>query len=174
MNFSHLFTLGQVAPPGAPSMMELLLVSVVPTVVGLLLFLFGIKAEESGASKFIKWIAIVPLLVGVFVGYDYWAKVTGELGDFYRANYLINRKIVFYHMALYLPIAGLLGIGVWSYFLRRKGERPTPMPQEDAVTEEEEEYYEEEEYVDDEPLDEEFEEEYVEDESPEEEPPPKR
>ncbi|HRF60154.1 MAG TPA: hypothetical protein PLH94_09605 [Fimbriimonadaceae bacterium] len=167
----NLFTstpLAQVAPAGAPSNVELLLVSIVPTVVGLLLFWFGIKAEESGAAKFIKWIALVPLLVGLFIGYGYWQQVTGDLGDFYRANYLINRKVVFFHLAFYLPIVGLVGLGVWTFLLKRKGERA---PTEEEVYEEE--YFEEEEYVDEEPLEEVDEEVYVEDETPEDEPPAK-
>ena len=47
---------------------ELMMMALLPALAAVLFFWFGLKMQFNGKSPMIKWVAILPLIIGVFIG----------------------------------------------------------------------------------------------------------
>lgn len=154
---------------------ELLGVCLGPAVLGLLMFAFGLAGERSGMVKGgIKWLALVPLGIGLIMGWDYLKTVSGELGQTFIMLNMIDKKVWLYRMAFYFPLIVTIALPVWAHFSARnrslaEDEAVIDAQEEDAGYEEEEEY----EVAGDEEFDE-FDDEDDEEEEEDDEPDPRR
>lgn len=126
---------------------ELFGVAFGPFIVGIALFFFGVVGQRAGAFKpGIKWLGLVPLVIGVVIGWDYFQKVSGPEGDAFVMLNMIEKKKTLYQLAFILPIVGLILLPVMNHFMLR---RPS-LAQDEFVDHEEvvdagfEEEYEEE------------------------------
>lgn len=148
MNF---FRIGLAQVDVQASTTELFGVVLGPLVLGVLMFLFGLLGERAGIVKpGIKWLGMVPLLIGMLIGWDYFKKVTGEEGQTFVMLNMIEKKRFLYYGAFIAPLIGAIALPIWAILAKR---RPRPLTEDEAVLDEEyedagedEEYYEEDEF----------------------------
>jgi len=100
---------------------ELFGVAFGPFIVGIALFFFGVMGQRAGAFKpGIKWLGLVPLVIGVVIGWDYFQKVSGPEGDAFVMLNMIEKKKLLYQLAFILPIVGLILLPVMNHFMLRR------------------------------------------------------
>jgi len=99
-------------------MMDVLLWPVLLTALGIGIFFFGLWLERKGKRAPWKWAAVVPVLVGAYVGYPY-ASILYSDPELYKAQHLAfgEKKLYASHYgALFIPILGLIGLVLLHFF----------------------------------------------------------
>lgn len=92
----------------------LITVCVVPTLIAVVLFFVFMKGELKGWAKTLKWVAMLPLIVGAFLGIGPMSAMNDEL---YRAQYGAGPRAKMLHYGgVVIPILAaiaLVGLGIW-------------------------------------------------------------
>ena len=98
---------------------ELMGIALGPLLLAVILFWIGVKLQNSGKPHWIKWIALVPLAVGLIMGI---APLQAFYGDpMYQQYYGGTWKKGAAHMAgVLMPILGAVGLAVWNKWLNRQ------------------------------------------------------
>jgi hypothetical protein len=103
------------------SITELFGVALGPFVIGIALFLFGAYGQRSGTFKpGIKWLGLVPLVIGAVLGWEYFQKVSGPEGDAFVMLNMIERKKVLYQLAFFAPVVGLVLLPLLNHLILRR------------------------------------------------------
>ncbi|MCW5939112.1 MAG: hypothetical protein KF884_03765 [Fimbriimonadaceae bacterium] len=98
---------------------ELLSIGLIPTIVGLLLFVFFLKLEYKGSSKYLKWAALAPLVIGVVLAMPAWQSFYGD--PLYQELYGGGRRDQMLHsLGVVLPILGAVVLGIWGILWDRQ------------------------------------------------------
>lgn len=97
----------------APTRVGIIALSIIPTAIGLSLFAYMRRADVSSAAFRMRWLSVVPILVGIGLGIQKVAQVNDFL---YRAYHLIGQKMIIMHYAvLVVPILGVIALGIWGW-----------------------------------------------------------
>jgi hypothetical protein len=98
---------------------ELAGIALPPLLIALLIFWIGVKLQHAGRPKWIKWIAVVPLVVGIVIGITplrmfYFDQVYQDLhGGTWKKGILHASGVI-------MPVLGLVGLFVWNKWLNRQ------------------------------------------------------
>ncbi|MBC8064638.1 MAG: hypothetical protein H7Y17_07395 [Chlorobia bacterium] len=108
MNF-----LAQTAPTG---LTDVLLIPGLCFILGLGLWYGGIHFENRTEKSWLKWLAFVPLIIGVVIG----LQMTMQAGDYTYQRLLGSKKLVYGHyLALALPLGALITVICWHFYLKK-------------------------------------------------------
>jgi hypothetical protein len=98
---------------------ELVVIGFSPLLVALILFWIGVKLQHMGKPKWLKWLAVLPLVVGVFIGITplrlfYFDQVYQDLhGGTWKKGLL-------HALGVIMPVVGVIGLFVWNKWLNRQ------------------------------------------------------
>jgi uncharacterized membrane protein len=97
---------------------DVLLVPLILFVLGLGTWYFGLHLESRTEKSWVKWLAFVPILIGLVIGI---AAFSQTLDYAYKAL-MPNRKTLYGHyVALGLPIFAIGTILGWHLYLKKSG-----------------------------------------------------
>lgn len=111
-----LYLLAQDATGNELSMLDVLLWPVALTMAAWIIFYFGWWVENRLMKAPWKWVAVLPLLYGIYIGIN---DVLNINDVFYRANVGVGamKKMTAAHYgALIVPVIGLAGIILFHFF----------------------------------------------------------
>lgn len=99
----------------------LMLLASLPSVFAIVLFVVFLQLQKKGKPKWLKWLSLLPLVLGVILGYTI-ARFMFVGDEVYRRYYVVyNRKPVYLHYAVFfthfLTIGGLV---VWGSLADRR------------------------------------------------------
>lgn len=98
---------------------ELMTIALVPFAIGMVVFWIGAKLQRNGKPAWIKWLGVVPLAWGVFLGLEPFQAFF--LDNVYRDLYGGATRAMLGHMAgLIMPVIGVLGMLLWNWLLNRE------------------------------------------------------
>ncbi len=98
---------------------ELLARAFIPVFVALAVFYVGMKLQYKGSPAWIKWLAVLPLIVGILLGIDPFNSyfIDPLYRDVYGGG---NRRMIFHAAGLIVPVIGAAGMAFWSWWLNRQ------------------------------------------------------
>jgi len=112
--FTNLFA--QTAPP--TGMMDVLKIPLLCFIVGMALWYGGLIFEARTEKTWMKWLAFVPLVIGIAIG----LQDTIQVSDYVYQQTLTNRKTLYAHyVGLLLPLSGMVMVFCWHLYLKRSG-----------------------------------------------------
>lgn len=96
---------------------QLLLLATVPFLLGVgLYFWFWIKSKTTGKAE-LRWIGMVPLVIGLILGYFPFSNVRDTL--YRQFNDIGARSELLHYVAFFAPIVGIIIVLVADVFLKR-------------------------------------------------------
>jgi hypothetical protein len=105
-------------PPQGP--FDALLWPLILFVIAALICYFAHKAEWDGKKAPWKWAALVPLVIGLAVGFTAFRLVT----DLNYNGLALGKKVTYcLWVDALLPILSLVGFGYWQYWSKNQGQR---------------------------------------------------
>ena len=105
-----------------PSFIDVVLWPGVLFLLGLGLWVFGVHHENDDGAAWIKWLAFIPLVIGVVVGWGWLSRYIdpGATGLMYRDEVVPGGRMKIAHYAAFgLPALTLVGILGWYLIDRR-------------------------------------------------------
>lgn len=101
-----------------PTIVEMLLTAGIPIAVGIAAFSFALRAQDNGASKSLKWYALIPFAIGAILCWKYLHAVTGDPA-YMMSNWPGwpregRREVVLHWAAFLLPIAAGITCAIWG------------------------------------------------------------
>lgn len=98
---------------------ELFVIGFVPFLIAVVIFYIGIKLHHKGKPGWLKWIALVPLAIGLIMGIAPTQKFYGD--PLYQKYYGGTWKKGLFHAAgVLMPIVGAAGFAAWNLWLSRQ------------------------------------------------------
>ncbi|MBS1715853.1 MAG: hypothetical protein JST30_16115 [Armatimonadetes bacterium] len=98
---------------------ELILTALIPSIIAVIVFYAGMKLQHLGKPKFIKWTAVVALLVGVFLGMEPFRMMFFDTT--YQQMYPGGGKTKLMHAGgVIMPVLTLIGLAFWSWWNNRQ------------------------------------------------------
>lgn len=102
----------------APSKIGIILLSILPTALALGAFAYMRRADASSWMYRLRWLAALPIVIGIGFGIHKVSLVNDFL---YRAYYLVGQKMILMHYAvLAVPLLGAIVLGVMGWASRRE------------------------------------------------------
>jgi len=98
---------------------ELLVIGFAPALVAALVFWIGIKLQHAGKPKWLKWLAILPLIAGIIIGMTplrlfYFDQIYQDLhGGTWKKGLMHAGGVI-------ISILGGVGLVVWNKWLNRQ------------------------------------------------------
>lgn len=100
---------------------ELLMAAGIPVVAALAIFAWGMKIVKDGGSPRPRWLALIPLGLGLLWGLRYFLFVIDPMT---RVSLDLGRKIEFLHYGVALAQVGAaIAFGVWALVDKKLAER---------------------------------------------------
>lgn len=110
-----MLSLAQTVPNG---LTDVLGVPLICFVLGLGFWYGGLHFESKTEKVWLKWCAVIPLLIGLVIGLPMAIQVM----DYAYQQLMPNKKVIYGHyMAAALPLLGLAVIFSWHFYLKRSG-----------------------------------------------------
>ena len=98
---------------------ELILTALIPSIIAVIMFYAGMKLQHLGKSKFIKWSAVIPLLIGLFLGMEPFRMM--YMDTTYQQMYPGGGRVKLMHAGgIIMPVLTAMGLGVWSWWNNRQ------------------------------------------------------
>lgn len=99
---------------------QLILTCALPLLAAVILFSWGLKVGRNEGSKKLKWLGMIPLVIGAIWGYRYFVFVR-DPG--YQSIGMLKRQIYLHYGAFFIQIAGIIALIVWAAVDKRLSER---------------------------------------------------
>ena len=98
---------------------ELFTIAFVPILIAVVIFFVGIKLHHAGKPIWLKWIAMVPLAVGLIMGIAPTHAFYGDpvYKDYYGGTW---KKGMMHAGGIIMPIIGAIGFVVWNRWLTKQ------------------------------------------------------
>lgn len=107
--------LGQTAPTGLGDVLKIPGICVI---LGLAIWYAGLLFEARTEKSWLKWLAFIPLFVGLAIGLQDTIQAT----DYVYQQTLSNRKTLYAHyLALVIPLGAVGTLVAWHLYLKRSG-----------------------------------------------------
>jgi hypothetical protein len=106
---------------GAAELPELVLVSLIPLIIAVPIFLYGMKVQKEGGSARLKWIALIPLALAAVWGLRYVLFVTNPTNVAILEGFgqMSERGKIAHYAAFILPIVAIIALIVWAIMDKR-------------------------------------------------------
>lgn len=99
---------------------QLYLTCAVPIIIAVFVFSWGLRVGRNEGSKKLKWLAMIPLVLGAIWGFRYFLFVR-DPG--YQAIGMLKRQVYLHYAAFFIQIAGIIGLLIWAALDKRASER---------------------------------------------------
>ncbi len=110
-----MYLIAQSAPTG---LTDIITIPAVCFLLGLSLWYGGLLFENRTEKSWLKWLAFVPIVIGLYIGFQ----LTVQVGDYTYQRMLASKKLIYGHyLALVLPSIALITVVVWHLYLKRSG-----------------------------------------------------
>jgi hypothetical protein len=108
----------------APRLPDFILIPGALWVLGVAIWWFGWRRERDDGNKMVKWAGLIPLLIAMFLSWDYFYKLidTGVDGQIFRDTIDNSRKLMYAgYFAFLAPAICVVGFTVWAIVERKMG-----------------------------------------------------
>ncbi|MBL8064460.1 MAG: hypothetical protein JNM34_01250 [Chthonomonadaceae bacterium] len=95
---------------------SLMLMAFLPVSVAALVFWAGVRLQSTGKPEWIKWLALIPLAIGLIMGINPIQKVMDPLYQTYFGG--TWKKAVMHYMGVGMAILGGIGLALWNKWLK--------------------------------------------------------
>lgn len=97
---------------------DIILVPSILFVLGLGIWYGGLLFENRTEKSWLKWLAFVPILIGLYMG----IQMTIEVGDYTYQRLLGSKKLIYGHyLGLALPVIASITVVGWHFYLKKSG-----------------------------------------------------
>jgi hypothetical protein len=97
--------------------LEVLIWPLLCTILGIVVWYVGLRIEFNTEKAFAKWLAMIPLGIGAFLGVN----AVSRAMDFGYQE-ILDRKMTLYahYVALAMPVLAIAAIIVWNWYQKRQ------------------------------------------------------
>ena len=98
---------------------ELLMIGFGPLIIACIVFWIGLKLQYSGKPAWIKWLAAIPLVIGIVMGIQPAQMFFTD--QLYQATYGGgNKKAILHSAGIWGPVLGAIGLVLWNKWTQRQ------------------------------------------------------